>query len=295
MAAMFSMILNEVVPPLPPPEAAAVPAPKFPTYLLPSFSRPFRRYHRTSSSGNAPPAHSDHVPSLSNSPTDSVLSDAQSNSYPAASPRSSPPSPSWVARVRAGLRPSHIGPPGGSRLARIQPDTIRCSTCGTDFAFYSQIVSKGFTGRNGRAYLVAPPDGPPQKAGPNLMNIKVGKSETRLLSTGSHVVCDIQCAICRARVGWKYVDAKEESQKYKIGKFILETQRTVDYSNWDDTTAEEVTGLEFEENRVHDGGEEAPVVFDSDDEDDCEDLFAGAWEARIAARRRKLKQSRRRK
>ncbi|KAI1196898.1 yippee-domain-containing protein [Nemania serpens] len=286
-------MLNEVAPPPPPPpplESASAatttttsttPPPKFLTYLLPTISRPFRRHRRISSStGNDVPARSD-IPSLSNSPVDSVPS----------SP-ASPTSPSWFSHVKHGFRAPSAAQPDVPRLARVHPDTIRCSTCGTDFAFYSQIVSKGFTGRYGRAYLVAPPDGPPRKSGPDLMNVKVGKPESRVLATGAHVVSDIQCVTCRARVGWKYVDAKEETQKYKIGKFILETQRTVDYRNWDDAVSEEMLELEFEPENPQEGSDAEPMVFDSDDSDECDDLFSGVWDARSAAKRRKLRRRR---
>ncbi|KAJ8116361.1 hypothetical protein ONZ43_g4457 [Nemania bipapillata] len=291
---MMSMMLNEVALPPPPPSsqagssAAAVPPPRFPTYLLPSVSRHLRRHRRIPSPPRiAIPAHND-VPPLSNSPTDSELS----NPVECPPPSSSSP---WVSHVKHGFRSPSTkqSDVDVSTLTRSQPDTIRCSTCGTDFAFYSQIVSKGFTGRYGRAWLVSPPEGPSQKSGPNLINIKVGKPENRLLVTGAHVVSDIQCITCRARVGWKYVDAKEESQKYKIGKFILETQRTVEYGSWDDGVADEMPELEFEQKETHDGDNVEPVVFDSDDSDECEDLFTGVWDAKIAAKRRKLKLNRR--
>ena len=35
-------------------------------------------------------------------------------------------------------------------------------------------------------------------------------------------MADIYCNACDTRLGWKYVEAFEESQKYKEGKFILE-------------------------------------------------------------------------
>lgn len=83
-------------------------------------------------------------------------------------------------------------------------------------------------------------------------------------------------------MGWKYVKADEPSQKYKVGKFILEVVRVV---------VEQ--GLEFEPlERVSSGdrsGTEgvAGVLFDSDDEDECEELFNGVWNAEdVAARRR---------
>ncbi|GAW13020.1 hypothetical protein ANO14919_023960 [Xylariales sp. No.14919] len=271
---MLSMMLNEVVPPPPPPpEAAVAPPPRFPTYLLPSLPRPFRRRRRLSSSSNAIPAHSD-VPSLSSSPTDSVLSS------------------SGVSHMKDGLGRPSTERRDAPKLTRTHPDTIRCSTCGTDLAFYSQVVSKGFTGRYGRAILISPPDDPLQKSGPNLINIKIGKPENRILATGPHVVSDIQCATCRAKIGWKYIDAKEEPQKYKIGKFVLETQRTVEYRSWEDAVDDEIAGLEFGEKTARGDDDEEPVVFDSDDEDDCEDLFAGIWDAKTAAKRRKLKHKR---
>ena len=36
------------------------------------------------------------------------------------------------------------------------------------------------------------------------------------------MVADIYCNACETRLGWKYLEAFEESQKYKEGKFILE-------------------------------------------------------------------------
>ncbi|KAH7026428.1 yippee zinc-binding/DNA-binding /Mis18, centromere assembly-domain-containing protein, partial [Microdochium trichocladiopsis] len=242
--------------------------PKFPVFLLPSFSMPFRGRRQsgfateaTSSIGTSPPSEAA-VPPLSSSPSDS-----------------SPSSPGDTATSSYSTTPPIASHP--RRLSRTQPNTIRCSTCSTDFAYCSQVVSKGFTGRYGRAYLIAPV---PNQGG-SLLNIKIGKSETRLLVTGSHIVADITCAVCQARVGWKYVDAKEESQKYKVGKFILETQRTVDYRSWEDVPESESRWPGDQKGGAGDSHEDI-VVFDSEDEDDCDDLFAGSWDPAVAARRR---------
>ncbi|KAI1439256.1 yippee zinc-binding/DNA-binding /Mis18, centromere assembly-domain-containing protein [Xylaria sp. CBS 124048] len=319
---MLSLVLNEVN--APPPHlshpqaqtanpdttttATTVQAPRFTTYLLPSLSRPFHRLRRFSSSfttatvatfttsattattaantGNEAPADGD-IPSPNASPQAPTETEDASIPSPDASGYSHVIDGSHRQRQTAAEPPDHT-----PRLARIQPDTIRCSTCGTDFAFHSQIVSKCFTGRHGRAYLVAPPDHPRQKSGRavDLINVRVGKPENRILVTGSHTVCDIHCLICRARVGWKYLDAKEESQRYKIGKFILETQRTVNFRHWEDVTTDEWLGLELEQmNGYGDCGNDEPIVFDSEDEDECEDLFTGIWNPKIAAARRKLK------
>ena len=65
--------------------------------------------------------------------------------------------------------------------------------------------------------------------------------EDRILITGVHTVADIFCNSCKTVVGWKYVRfpataplehalwltcgqeaAFEDSQEYKVGKFIIE-------------------------------------------------------------------------
>lgn len=43
-----------------------------------------------------------------------------------------------------------------------------------------------------------------------------------MLMTGLHTVADIFCNVCGAGLGWQYLEAFEESQKYKEGKVILE-------------------------------------------------------------------------
>lgn len=220
--------------------------PVFPSYLLPaSFKFSFSR--RSSAS------------------TTSSAEEHSSASSPATTPGSSPPVDAPIAKPTT----------PGSRLVRAAPDTLRCSTCSADLAFASQIVSKGFTGRYGRAFLVAP-----ASAAQGLLNVRVGKSENRQLVTGWHVVADISCATCSAKLGWKYVDAREQSQKYKVGKFILETERVVTFRRWedDDETAGDADAPEDDVAK--------DVEFDSEDEDECEDIFAGTWDAGAAAQRR---------
>lgn len=245
------------------------------------------------------------------------------------------------------------------RLMRTLPDVLRCNTCGTDVAYGLQIVSKGFTGRHGRALLVAAPlaistpscPGTPfanngmgtntsiqpghhalAQESANLVNIVVGRPEPRNLVTGAHVVADIHCATCGVKIGWKYVDAREQAQKYKVGKFILETERVVLLRTWEDVPVDKINDLprhfysssapagsspgkdrrrsstfiggrksscssgepayveeeEEEEDEVKssDGETEEEISFDSDDEDECEDIFAGVWDAVTVARRR---------
>ncbi|KAK8215472.1 yippee zinc-binding/DNA-binding /Mis18, centromere assembly-domain-containing protein, partial [Phyllosticta paracitricarpa] len=214
----------------------------FPLYLLPSI--PFRR--RSSSATTI-----DTTSASSSPPTDHQ---SCASSYVGSSAPSSPPSspPRFLSGHRAHLR---------------------CTRCLTDLCLTSQIISKGFTGRHGRAYLVAPPN--------PLPNTHTHKPVPRQLVTGAHTVSDISCALCGAVLGWKYVAAEEESQKYKVGKFILETKRVCRGVCWENEA-------EDEDNSVIGGDEDDDAIeFDSQDEDECEDLFAGIWSPALARKRRR--------
>ncbi|KAK7744544.1 hypothetical protein SLS53_003429 [Cytospora paraplurivora] len=376
-------------------------APHFPIYLLPNLKIPFLRRRR----GSVPTtAASNDVPSLSSSPTSSTGTDTDyfptsptstsgaeatyTLGLPLPQDKSISPKAPVQQQHKPKSRPCRRDSETTDRLARNLPDTLRCNTCGTDIAYGLQIVSKGFTGRHGRALLVAAPpptatpscpgsplsshSKPPSSSsspshpnansytslardGANLVNVTVGRPEPRALVTGAHVVADITCATCGSKIGWKYVDAREQAQKYKVGKFILETERVVLHRSWEDVIAggeeEEgdgegglgghfysasapaassvrgggrrrsrrgrrssgsgpgpgsgsrsgsgggevsrsssesagVAGEDGEEGGSSESEAEEEVVFDSDDEDECEDIFAGVWDAATVARRR---------
>eukprot|EP01102_Stenamoeba_stenopodia_P011055 TRINITY_DN337_c0_g1_i2.p1 TRINITY_DN337_c0_g1~~TRINITY_DN337_c0_g1_i2.p1 ORF type:complete len:111 (-),score=12.43 TRINITY_DN337_c0_g1_i2:168-500(-) len=91
------------------------------------------------------------------------------------------------------------------------PRIYSCSSCQIHLAKYDEIISKAFQGRHGKAYLFN-----------KCANISVGPKEDRILITGLHTVADIYCNGCLTLIGWKYEEAFEESQKYKVGKFIIE-------------------------------------------------------------------------
>lgn len=89
------------------------------------------------------------------------------------------------------------------------------------------------------------------------------------------------------------MDAKEESQKYKVGKFILETERVVTHRSWEDVPISEghelMYEMEDEEDRDRKDDDDeghSEVEFDSSDEEECEAVFAGLWDAETAAKRR---------
>lgn len=177
---------------------------------------------------------------------------------------------------------------------------------------------------------------------PDLINVRIGRVQARQLVTGSHVVADISCIVCGVVVGWKYVDASERGQRYKIGKFILECKRVVRGVAWeelpilasvdgddrdsvvegrrplDDGRGAE-RGLEMSMEGfvtrkdlskqlgpgTHRGVREGEVavgkgcrddevlVFDSEDESECEDIFAGVWDAEKVRIRRQKKAGKR--
>ncbi|EME28025.1 Protein yippee-like 3 [Galdieria sulphuraria] len=91
-----------------------------------------------------------------------------------------------------------------------------CSTCKCHLAVHEDIMSKQFQGRHGRAYLFN-----------NVVNISLGPKEERVLITGLHTVADIYCNVCHTVIGWKYLEAYEESQRYKENKYIVERKKMV--------------------------------------------------------------------
>ena len=171
---------------------------------------------------------------------------------------------------------------------------LRCAKCSTDVCLTSQIISKGFTGRHGRAYLVSPSpvlSGSTQVFKPAndlcLPNTKTDAPSSRQLVTGVHIVSDVRCAFCSSMLGWKYDEADEESQRYKVGKYILETKMICSSSNWENNDLQPPpTSLRH---RKVDASCDDTINFDSQDEDECEDLFAGVWSPSLAVKRRQGK------
>lgn len=349
-------------------------SPTYPTFLLPSLKIPFFRRRR--SSATTASARSNDLPSLSSSPASAASTDPFSSSpttitlspvhdlktpiiYEIAADELTSRPTFTVPASAVPTNPHRLTSPG-------LPDVLRCGTCGTDLAYGLQIVSKGFTGRHGRALLVGAPVAASTPSCPgasfsnslntlpssrkhndvapghhalahesaNLVNVKVGTPEPRSLVTGAHVVADIRCAVCSVVVGWKYVDAREQAQKYKVGKFILETERTVLVRSWEDgvedaalegrrhfysssapvgsfsgrarrsaslllggrrkesTSSDGPAGVgafvveEVDEESSSAAESEGEISFDSDDEDECEDIFLGVWDAATVAKRR---------
>ncbi|KAG2111157.1 yippee zinc-binding/DNA-binding /Mis18, centromere assembly-domain-containing protein [Suillus discolor] len=96
-----------------------------------------------------------------------------------------------------------------------------CVSCSAVLALQDEVISKSFSGREGRGFLMH-----------SATNVKLGKKEDRPLLTGVHTVADIFCMGCNDRVGWYYHKAADLSQKYKEGKYLLEREKIVKENNW---------------------------------------------------------------
>ncbi|KAI0088125.1 yippee zinc-binding/DNA-binding /Mis18, centromere assembly-domain-containing protein [Irpex rosettiformis] len=99
--------------------------------------------------------------------------------------------------------------------------TFQCSTCAATIALQDELISKSFAGRDGRGYLMH-----------SATNLKMGKKEDRSLLTGTHTVSDVFCLGCNERMGWYYVKAPDNTQKYKEGKYLLERERLIKDNAW---------------------------------------------------------------
>ncbi|EPB88909.1 peptidylprolyl isomerase [Mucor circinelloides 1006PhL] len=97
-----------------------------------------------------------------------------------------------------------------------------CNSCHCHLIDQKSIISRNFQGRNGPAYLVD-----------SVSNVTIGAKEERMLLTGIHTVADIVCNQCHVKIGWKYLRALEEPQKYKEGKYIVEKSRVSKDFEWD--------------------------------------------------------------
>lgn len=95
-----------------------------------------------------------------------------------------------------------------------------CSGCDAHLTDEQHVISKSFQGRLGRAFLF-------EKA----VNIYRGPVENRVLISGVHKVADVRCTVCNNLLGWVYIEAKEDSQKYKEGRILFEKIRLT-RKNW---------------------------------------------------------------
>ena len=69
-----------------------------------------------------------------------------------------------------------------------------------------------FQGQSGPAYLFE-----------DVSNIFIDDFEQdKVMTTGRHRIKSIRCAGCNSPIGWPYIKAYPDTQKYNEGKFIIE-------------------------------------------------------------------------
>ncbi|ESK92050.1 yippee-domain-containingprotein [Moniliophthora roreri MCA 2997] len=99
--------------------------------------------------------------------------------------------------------------------------TYSCAKCSAVVALQDETISKSFSGRDGRGFLMQ-----------SATNVKLGSKEERPLLTGVHTVADVFCLGCNERLGWYYHKASEYAQKYKEGKYLLEREKLIKENAW---------------------------------------------------------------
>ncbi|XP_074599231.1 protein yippee-like 5 [Brevipalpus obovatus] len=105
---------------------------------------------------------------------------------------------------------------GGAKL-------FTCGSCETVLTNKNELVSTRFTGATGRAFLFD-----------KVVNLKFSDVQDRQMLTGRHMVRDVSCKNCDAKLGWIYEFATEENQKYKEGKVILERALIAEADSFED-------------------------------------------------------------
>lgn len=80
-------------------------------------------------------------------------------------------------------------------------------------------ITQNFRGQHGKAYLF--------DTAQNLIRHELREAN---MTTGRHFLRDISCRKCKEIVGWYYEKADEATEKYKEGKWILETELICDLS-----------------------------------------------------------------
>ncbi|OEL25660.1 Protein yippee-like [Dichanthelium oligosanthes] len=135
----------------------------------------------------------------------------------------------------------------------------RCKHCGTHLAYATDIISRTFRCKNGKAYLLE-----------KMVNVNAaaGERDDRMMTTGLHTVCDILCVACGSVLGWKYLAAFNKTQRYKEGKFIMDRTKVLSGN----LGGPLVVGQQQQQQQSHShssgGGDGDEQTSDSDDEED---------------------------
>jgi len=95
-----------------------------------------------------------------------------------------------------------------------------CSQCQSHIACKALLVWPGYMGHRIPAFLFR-----------ETVNLEiVGNERKTTLSTGDYTLVDVHCRVCGTYLGWKYVSAPDNSEKYKQGMFLLEQAKLIEPS-----------------------------------------------------------------
>ncbi|VDD94840.1 unnamed protein product [Enterobius vermicularis] len=86
-----------------------------------------------------------------------------------------------------------------------------CGQCKAYLTNEDELISKHFTGSTGPAFLFN-----------QVVNVEYSETQMRTMITGRHIVRDVSCKRCKAKLGWMYEYALSDPQRYKEAKVILE-------------------------------------------------------------------------
>ncbi|KAK9806862.1 hypothetical protein WJX72_005266 [[Myrmecia] bisecta] len=90
-----------------------------------------------------------------------------------------------------------------------------CACCGCDLACSSALIWEGVMGPLQPAFLFRA-----------TLNINTcSEQRQQRLSTGTYTLVDVACRCCDTALGWKYLNASCEAQKYKEGGTLLQKAR----------------------------------------------------------------------
>eukprot|EP00397_Hematodinium_sp_SG-2012_P019222 GEMP01019740.1.p1 GENE.GEMP01019740.1~~GEMP01019740.1.p1 ORF type:complete len:551 (-),score=106.78 GEMP01019740.1:820-2472(-) len=97
-----------------------------------------------------------------------------------------------------------------SRGSRHSP-CLHCAECMTPLLLQSDVVSTNYRISTGRAYLCS-----------MARNVSISTLITHATyTTGVYKVAQVECAICSASLGVKYVGTLDPTNNYKIGKYLM--------------------------------------------------------------------------
>lgn len=101
--------------------------------------------------------------------------------------------------------------PKEETLPQEQPKFV-CSSCSLDVGMQSHIIWEGYMGANKSAYLFS-----------EVRNLEpASEPRKQQLSTGHFLLQDVRCKSCSTALGWTYLKAWHQDQKYKEGTTIVQ-------------------------------------------------------------------------